>query len=205
MSDSRTIAMKDGRSVAFGEKQKMNKSYGTVEIDGTSHVFVQIDFDNGETVRLEIDPASATGLQAAGHGLSQKLGDAASGADSTDDAFEAVIEVASRVANGEWAKSRGTGDGTSAKGSSELVEAMVKVLGQSKEVVRGMLSQLKQADKMALRKTPAVAQVIESLRAARAPSKAETEKAAAGASLLAALQAGQVPAGQTATDEEAPV
>lgn len=186
MSEARTIQMKDGRTLSFGEKQKMSKDYGVTD---AGLVYCQIDFDNGETVRLEIDPASPTGLQAAGHGLSQKLGDAASGADNTNDAFEAVLEVASRVSNGEWTKSRATGDGTSAKGASELVEALVKVLGQPKEAVRGMLANLKQADKMALRKTPAVAQVIEQIRAARAPSKAETEKANAGAGLLAALQA----------------
>lgn len=199
MSENRTVDMKDGRKVTFGEKQKMAKDYGVT--DG-GQVFVQIDFDNGETVRLEIDPTSATGLQAAGHGLSQKLGDAASGADNTNDAFEAVLEVASRVANGEWTKNRSTGDGTSAKGASELVEALVKVLSQPKETVREMLSKLKQADKMALRKTPAVASVIEALRAARAPSKAEKEKEAAGASLLAALQAGQVPESAPAAEAE---
>lgn len=198
MSESRSIAMKDGRTLSFGEKQKMSKDYGVTD---AGLVYVQIDFDNGETVRLEIDPTSPTGLQAAGHGLSQKLGDSASGAESTNDAFEAVLEVASRVANGEWTKARATGDGTSAKGASELVEALVKVLSQPKEVVREMLSKLKQADKMALRKTPAVAQVIEALRAARAPSKAETEKAATGANLLAALQAGQVPEAADAAAE----
>jgi len=57
---------------------------------------------------------------------------------------------------------------------------------------------------MALRKTPAVAQVIEALRAARAPSKAEKEKEAAGANLLAALQAGQVPE-STVVVEDAPL
>lgn len=186
MSEARTVNMKDGRTLSFGEKQKMSKDYGVTD---AGLVYCQIDFDTGETVRLEIDPTSPTGLQAAGHGLSQKLGDAASGADNTNDAFEAVLEVASRVSNGEWTKSRATGDGTSAKGASELVEALVKVLGQPKEAVRGMLANLKQADKMALRKTPAVAQVIEQIRAARAPSKAETEKANAGAGLLAALQA----------------
>jgi uncharacterized protein YdiU (UPF0061 family) len=201
MSDARIIEMKDGRKLSFGEKQKMAKDYGTTE-DG--QVFVQIDFDNGETVKLVIDPTSATGLQAAGHGLSQKLGDAAAGADNTNDAFEAVLEVASRVANGEWTKARAAGDGTSAKGASELVEALVKVLSQPKETVREMLSKLKQADKMALRKTPAVAQVIEALRAARAPSKAEKEKEAAGANLLAALQAGQVPE-STVVVEDAPL
>jgi hypothetical protein len=190
MADNRTIVMKDGRSLEFSPTTKMKKEYGTT--DG-GLVFVQLDFDNGETVRLEVNPTSAMGMQAAGHGLAQKLGDAAAGADSTNDAFEAVLEVASRVSNGEWTKARTAGEGGSAKGASELVEALTKVLNQPKEIVRSMLAKLKQGDKLALRKTPKVAEAIEALRANRAPSKAEQEKAAAGANLLAALEAGEVP------------
>ncbi len=190
MSESRKIAMQDGRTLEFGENQKMSKEYGT---DTEGGVFVELNFDNGETVKLTVDPTSAIGKQALGHGLAQKLGDAAAGAESTNDAYEAVLEVASRVANGEWTKTRAAGEGGSAKGASELVEALVQVLGQPKNVVREMLSKLKQGDKLALRKTPAVAEVIEKLRANRAPSKAEKEKASAGANLLAALQAGGVP------------
>ena len=190
MSENRTIEMKDGRKVEFSPTTKMKKDYGNCE---NGNVFCQIDFDNGETVRLEVDPLSPTGLQALGHGLGQKLGDAAAGAESTNDAFEAVLEVASRVANGEWTKTRAAGEGGSAKGASELVEALVKVLGQPKEIVRDMLAKLKQGDKLALRKTPAVVEAIEQLRVNRAPSKAEKEKAAAGAAMLEALKRGETP------------
>ena len=185
MADKINVAMNDGRTVAFGEKQSIAKDYGVT--DGT--VWVQLDFSNGETVRLEVDPTSALGLQALGHGLSQKLGDAASGAENVSDAFEAVLEVASRLSNGEWTKARAAGEaGGSAKGASELVEALTKVLGQSKQVVRDMLAKLKQGDKLALRKTPAVAAVIEEMRSTRKPSTKAAEAAAAGAALLAALQ-----------------
>ena len=184
MADKRKIEMKDGRIAEFGEVQKMDKSYG-VRPDGT--VFVQIDFDNGETVVLEVDAASAVGKMACGHGLTQKLGDAAAGAENTNDAYEAILEVASRVNNGEWNKNRATGDGTSAKGASELVEALMKVLGKSKDEVRTILAGLKQESKLALRATAKVAAVIKEMRAARGPSKAELEKAAAGEELLNSL------------------
>jgi len=184
MSDSRTVEMRDGRSVNFGEKQRMNKDYG---VDGAGMVFCQIDFDNGETIRVEVNPSTPIGQSACGHGLSQKLGDTAAGADTTNDAFEAVLEVATRISNNEWNKGRAEGGG-SAKGASELVEALVVVLGKDKDTVRNMLVQLKQADKMALRKTPAIAAEIEKIKAARAPSKAEKDKAAVGADLLAALK-----------------
>ena len=92
MSESRKIAMQDGRTLEFGENQKMSKEYGT---DTEGGVFVELNFDNGETVKLTVDPLSAIGKQALGHGLAQKLGDAAAGAESTNDAYEAVLEVAS--------------------------------------------------------------------------------------------------------------
>ena len=190
MSESRKVEMQDGRTVEIGEKTRMKKEYGVAD---SGAVFCQIDFDNGETVRIEIDPHSETGKQALGHGLSQKLGDSAAGADSTQDAYEAVLELAARIAKGEWRKTATPGEGGSAKGASELVEALVAVLGQPKDVVRGMLAELKQADKMGLRKTPAVAQEIERLRAARGPSKAEQEKLAASNALIASLKEGIVP------------
>ena len=188
-SETRAITMLSGLIVEFGEKQRMKKAHGQSP-DGK--VWVQIDFDNGETVVVNVDPVSKTGLAACGHGLSQKLGDAAAGADNTNDAFESVLEIANRVSNDEWFKASEAGTGT-AKGSSELVEALVVVLSQSKDVVRGMLSKLSQGDKMALRKTPKVAAVIEDLKAKRSPSKSEKEKAEAGASLLEALGRGEVP------------
>ena len=92
-----------------------------------------------------------------------------------NNAFNAVLEVAPRVANGEWTTASATGDDTSAKDATDLVEALVKVLSQPKEVVCDMLAKLKQDDKLALRKTPAVAQVIESLRATRPSVKADKE------------------------------
>lgn len=187
---SRKILMKDGRTVEFGEKQKMNKSHGTTP---NGNVFVQIDFDNAETVHLEVDPASETGKLACGHGLSQKLGDSAAGAESTSDAFESILELASRITKGEWQKNRTAGEGGSAKGASELLEALVKILGQTKETVREMLGKLSQSDKMGLRRTPAVAAAIEEIKASRGPSKADKDKAVAGETLLAALQRGETP------------
>ena len=197
MSDNRKILMTDGRTAEFGEKTRMNKEHGTNE---TGLVFVQIDFDNGETVRIEVDPASETGRLACGHGLSQKLGDSAAGADSTADAYESVLELASRVSKGEWKKSKSTGEAGSAKGASELVEALSAVLKQPKDVVRNMLAELKQADKMGLRKTPAVAQEIERLRTARGPSKADMGKLAASNALIESLRAGIMPRAEAETE-----
>lgn len=196
-STTTKVTMSDGRVVEFGEKSKMKKDYGFDEASGL--VWCRIDFANGEVVEIKIDPASAIGHQALGHGLAQKLGDAASGADSVDSAFEAVLEVAKRTANGEWTKAR-EGSGGSAKGASELVLALCKVMGQPKETVRDMLATLTAGDKAALRKVPEIAAAIEEIKAAKAPSKAEQERASKGSQLLAALR------GATAAEgEDAPV
>lgn len=178
------VKMTDGREVEFGEKTKMKKDYGFEAETGL--VWCRLDFANGEVVETKVDPNSEIGRQALGHGLAQKLGDAAAGAESVDDALEAVIEVAKRIAAGEWAKAREGGG--SAKGASELVQALVVVLGKDKDVIRTMLSGLNAAEKMALRKVPEVGAEIEKIKAAKAPSKAEQEKVQQGAGLLDALR-----------------
>jgi len=130
--NSRTIKMNDGREVRFGEKTRMKKEYG---VSDQGLIFCRIDFDNGESIEVLVDPNSEVGQQALGHGLSQKLGDAAAGAESTEDAFEAVIEVAKQISAGKWNKAR-EGGGGSAKGASDLVIALAEVLGKEKETVR---------------------------------------------------------------------
>jgi hypothetical protein len=185
------VTMTDGRQVEFGEKTKMKKEYGFDAATGL--VWCRIDLVNGEVVEIQADPASDLGHQALGHGLSQKLGDAAAGADSVEDAFEAILEVAKRMANGEWTKTREGGGGT-AKGSSELVQALCAVMGQDKETVRSMLAGLTAGDKAALRKVPEIATEIEKIKAAKAPSKSDAERVSKGAALLAALKGDTVPA-----------
>lgn len=196
-TEGRKVTMLDGRVVEFGEKQRMDKSYSA----SGSLVTVAIDFDNGETVQVEVDANTPVGLQALGHGLVQKLGDAAAGANTTADAFESVLEIAQRISKGEWSKVREGGTGV-AKGASELVEALVKVLGQSKEVVREMLGKLSQGDKMELRKVPRIAAVIEEIKASRAPSAAEQAKAEAAAQLLEALGRGETPVYPPSEDDD---
>ena len=203
----RVVKMDDGRELSFGEKQKLKKDYGVRE----GNVFILLDFDNGKSIEVLMpagslvamaaeDPVAQVALDLMGHGGSQKLGDAAAGAESTDDAFEAVLEVATRLNKGEFLKSRGEGTG-SAKGASELVVALCEYLGKEKDMVREMLGKLTAADKMALRKVPEVATIIEKLRAEKAPSKKESERMEAASSLLASMREGLVPEKETATAE----
>lgn len=185
-SKSREISMQDGRKVTFGEKTKIKKEHF---VEG-ANVICRIDFEDGRTVKVEIDPASETGLIACGHGLSQKLGDAAAGAENLDDAYESVLEVASRVAKGEWKKASEPGTGGSAKGASELLLAMVAFMTKktgkevTKDQVREMLLAMKAGDKAALRRVPAIADEIAAIKAAKKPSKAEADAAQAAQALL---------------------
>jgi hypothetical protein len=144
-------------------------------------------------------------------GLVQKLGDAAAGAESTDDAFESILEVANRFNKGEWNKNR-EGGGT-AKGSSELVVALTEFMqtqnpegNVTKDTVRELLASLNNQEKASLRKVPEVAAIIERLKAERKPSKGEAERVEAGKALLSALAAGKVPERKTedaAADQQA--
>ncbi len=182
--NSRTIKMNDGREVRFGEKTRMKKEYG---VSDQGLIFCRIDFDNGESIEVLVDPNSEVGQQALGHGLSQKLGDAAAGAESTEDAFEAVIEVAKQISAGKWNKAR-EGGGGSAKGASDLVIALAEVLGKEKETVRNLLANMSAAEKAMLRKVPDVLAAIERIKAARGPAKVNAEKAAQAAALFNALK-----------------
>jgi hypothetical protein len=181
------VTMTDGRTVEFGERTRMKKEYGFSAETGL--VWCRIDFANGEVVQIEIDPASEVGHQALGHGLSQKLGDAAAGAETIEDAFENVLEVAKRTSNGEWQKVRESSGSGAAKGASELVSALSTVLQKDKDTVRTMLASLSQGEKMALRKVPEVAEEIERIKAARKPSKADAEKVEKGSAVFEALKA----------------
>lgn len=212
-SKNRKIAMDDGREVVFGEKQKIQKEHGVED----GNVFARIDFDNGKVVKViafvgnlaeiaaqDSDEGKAAGvtLKAVGHGLVQKLGDAAAGAESTDDAFEAILEVATRFQKGDWTKAREGGG--SAKGASELVTALTEYMQSqaadeeakakiTKDTVRDLLGNVSPAEKNALRKVPEVAAIIERLKAERAPTKAEQEKVAKAGELLKSLATGKVP------------
>lgn len=207
-SKSRQIAMDDGRTLTFGEKTRIKKDYSRKG----GNISCVIDFDNGKTIEVLMplgslaeladggDTLAQTTINLAGHGLSQKLGDAAAGAESTDDAYESILEVAARLNKGEWTKAKGEGGG-SAKGSSELVQALVKVLGHPLDVIRQMMANLSAGEKMGLRRLPQVAAEIEAIRAARAPSKKDQAKVNEAANLLAALQAGNIPAPKASADE----
>lgn len=158
-----TVTMEDGRVVEFAGKRRIIKNSEIVD----GQLVTTIDFVNGKSVvfRAPKDPKFLALL--AGHGAEQKLGDAAAGAETIEDAFEAVAEVAIRMENGEWNAKREPG--SSAAGGSILVKALAEFRPNlTIEQVRQFLAGKSQAEKMALRNSAALRPIVQRLEAEKA-------------------------------------
>lgn len=140
------IAMLDGRTVEFtGTRKKLDKEVVIDEAAGT--VAVRFDFRNGESRTFVVPQALI--LQAAGHGVSQKVGDETAGEDKVEDMVLAVDDMLDRLTRGEWTKARGEGDGFS--GASIVIRALCNVTGKTptdiKAFLQGKLDSAKAAGK----------------------------------------------------------
>ncbi len=139
------VQMKDGRTVQFVGKRRIDKDYSVDEskltIGGDGEVLlapgavkVRIDFLNGETVNFT--PPASIIAQALGHGLVQKLGDEAASEKEVDDAYEAIADLAHRLGEGKWTVARESGGFS---GASMVVRALMEISGKSQEEVRQFL------------------------------------------------------------------
>lgn len=138
-----TVVMRDGRTVEFPGKRKMQKtSYQSENGDLT----VRLDFINGETRIVKLNPALIN--KYALHGAEQKLGDEIAGESDIDDAILAIDQLVERLDKGEWTQARESGG---MSGTSVLVKALVEYNGKPVEVVKAFLKDKTQAQKMALR------------------------------------------------------
>lgn len=121
------VVMTDGREVEFtGAKKRMDKEI----ILGADSVAVRFDFKNGETRTFTVPNELL--LLAAGHGVSQKVGDETAGDDKVEDMVLHVDEMLERLSRGPdgWNKQRGEGDSFS--GASLVVRALVEASGGTK-------------------------------------------------------------------------
>lgn len=121
------VVMTDGREVEFtGAKKRMDKEI----ILGADSVAVRFDFKNGETRTFTVPNELL--LLAAGHGVSQKVGDETAGDDKVEDMVLHVDEMLERLSRGPdgWNKQRGEGDSFS--GASLVVKALVEASGGTK-------------------------------------------------------------------------
>lgn len=166
------VTMEDGREVGFAGKRQMQKSYD--EATGVA----RFDFRNGKSVTCS--PAASLSTKLIGHGLLQKIGDTAAGAENIDDAILEVEDAAKRMEDGEWGVTRTASDGFS--GASFVIRAICEVSGKSVEQIKAFL-QKKLDDAKAKGETLSRQKLYESFRAPGSKTgeiiaKLEAEKAA---------------------------
>jgi len=133
------------RSVAFPGKTRMLKETWATE-DG---VGLRIDFVNGDTRSCFIPKTSTIYSDSAEHGLSQKVGDEASGDKVLTDAIEHIDAVMRRLEAGNWAAEGRGGAGDSFAGTHIVVQAIMEATGKSKEFVKKYLADKLEAGKEA--------------------------------------------------------
>lgn len=149
-----------------------------VQVHEGIHSHIQVVFDNGRSLAVSTANLSEEVLRAAlAHGIKQKLVDAAAisrntetgRSATTDDKFAAVSEVHARLLAGQWNKGREAGAG--GKGGL-LFRALCTIYkDKSAEQLRVWLDGKSDAEQAALRKMPAIANEIESIKAREAKSE----------------------------------
>lgn len=172
---SETVQMEDQRKVEFVGKRKLLKD---IEFPEGQTPIIILDFRNGATRRFQIPPELM--LQAAGHGMSQKLGDETAGEEDVDDMVLAVDELIERLSKrgddgaflGEWNTKR---EGGGFSGTSVLMKALMELTGKTIEQVKAFLKDKTQADKLALRNSPKVKPIIDRLEAEKAAKAAKVD------------------------------
>lgn len=142
----------------------------TATIDGMVLTFTG---DNGRALTIDARTLSTSILDAAlMHGLKQKVGDAAAisrnpetgRSASTDDKFDAMVEVVKRLELDHWNKPRESGDGAGAGGL--LFKALCRVkTDKTPAEVKAYLDGRSKEEQAALRKVPVIAAAIDAIRA----------------------------------------
>lgn len=162
------ILMDDGTTRVFSPKRKISKESGQ---DSEGRLYVKLFLRNGRVLThyLQEELLARYAL----HGAEQKLGDAGAGLE-VEDAEEAILAVISQLDKGEWAASR-EGKNPMA-GASVLVKALVEHTKQPVETVRAFLGTKSQQEKLALRKVPAIAEIVRRLEAEAEEARAKRGK-----------------------------
>jgi hypothetical protein len=178
--EKRAITMTDGRVVGFGQKQRLVKSS---VVDGNAIIGI-FDFDNGKSISFTVPDSLLTRF--AEHGMLQKIGDSIAGEKDTDDAFESMSDLVKRLSAGEWTQQRQAG---AFSGVSILIQALVEASGKTVEEIKAFLESKSQAEKVALRRSPTIAPIVQRLEAEKA-AKSPKANAVDTTSLLAEIGAG---------------
>lgn len=129
------VVLSDGRTAEFSGKKRMDKE---VLAGSEGQVGLRLDFRNGETRTFWLSQALYT--QAAGHGLSQKVGDETAGDEKVEDMVIHVDEILERLGKDEWYKARGDGDSFS--GASLVILALMEVSGKTQAEIKASLTEI---------------------------------------------------------------
>lgn len=159
---SNTVAVKmtDGRTVSFGQRQKLDKEL--LVRDGLVYG-VRFNFRNGESHILDLAKVPvATRAQLTGHGGSQKVGDECADLDSIEDMIEAVVAMIERLYTGNW-----TAERQGFAGQSILIEALIEVTKQTRDQVRAVLKTLTAKERSALKADATVKAIYDRIEAER--------------------------------------
>lgn len=152
------VHMLDGRRVEFAGKRVVLKT-GLKNENGT--LSLRLDFRNGESRTVQLNPDLMEDF--ALHGAAQKYGDATAGLTDLEDMVMAVDDMEARLSEGNWNAGRRAGE--SLAGASVLVRALVEVYKQPVEAVKARVSGFSQAQKLAMRAMPQLADVIARIEA----------------------------------------
>lgn len=117
------------------------------------------------------------------HGLSQKLGDSYSGAESPEAAREQLNKVLEAIKEGNWNVGRTGGEGTPRVGA--LAKALARATGKTIEEATEVIESMDDEQKKALRAHPEVKKASAAIRAEEA--EAAAKKASKDATPLADL------------------
>lgn len=142
-----------------------------IDQSNPANMVLTLSFSNGEnliTRMSQLTPEITTMCMV--HGLKQKLVDAAAisrnpdtGRSATvDDKYNAVREVYDRLLSGQWNKVRGEGTSTS---GGLLFRALCQIYAdKTPDAIKAFLDKKSPSEKAALRATPKIAAVIDTLR-----------------------------------------
>lgn len=163
------VQMDNGTTVKFPGTRRLLKE-STVSEDGFT-VKTTFYFRHGEVRTFEIEANAPLFAKFAAHGIEQKIGDEVAGLDDVEDMVIAVDEIMERLNGGDWQAKR---ESSGMAGISVLAKALVEASGKSAHDVVNFLKGKTNAEKLALRKSPKIAPIIEKLEA----GKKKKEKAA---------------------------
>ena len=126
---------------------------------------VVFDFADGTTVECDISQVNEAILyRLALHGLSQKVGDSYSGAESVAEAIGAARSVWSNLTEGQWAVRAARG--------GKIVEALARVTGKDYDECLEVYAGMTDAEKKDLRKHPQIKQAMAEIELERAQAAA---------------------------------